>query len=334
MCVPRRARAALLGPRDSDELLLLTQSRPHEALTRARAVLADHPDPATAAVAHQAAGIVLRDFGDHATGLREMRAALRLARRAGSPDREPDVLATLGLTLFYAGRTNDALDAFDLALKLSSGVVAGRVMYRGSIVLWNSGHHEAALDEVRRALTVLRRAGDKVWTARALGVKGAGYLRMGQTARADGAFRAAGLLYAETGQVLDAIHLLQNRGAAATAAGDLPAALAFLDEAVNRYRPFGVPTELTFDRCDVLLAAGLTNEALAEADSAIGDMERTHGWATARAELLVYAAHCALAAGKPQAALDWSRTASRLFGRQRNPWLLAQSGLVLVQAQY
>lgn len=323
------------GPRDVDELLLLALSRPKEALARARAVLADHPDPYAASVAHQAAGIVIRDFGDSAAGLRELRLALRLAVRTGSPDREADVLASLGLTLFHAGRTDDALAAFDRAVPLSSGVVEGRVLHRRAIVFWNAGHHEKALQDARRAITVLRRGGDKVWTARALGVKGNVYLAMGQTRRADAAFRAAGLLWAETGQVLEAIYSVQNRGGAAAAAGDLPAALAFFDEAATRYRPFGVPAELAIDRCVVLLAAGLANEALAEADSAVDDIKRIHGWATKRAELLLTAAHCALAASQPQVALERAQAAYRLFRAQRrSPWYLALCGLARVRARY
>jgi tetratricopeptide (TPR) repeat protein len=333
--VARVIAAALPGPRDADEpLLLLALSRPKEALAQARAVLADHPDPFAASVAHQAAGIVVRDFGDSAAGLHELRAALRLARRTGSPDREADVLATLGLTLFYAGRTSDAMTAFDRAIGLSAGVVAGRVLYRRSIVLWKTGHHEAALDDVRRAIAVLRRAGDKVWTARALGLRGNVYMTMGQTARADADFRAAGLLWAETGQVLEAIYSVQNRGEAASAAGDLPAALSFLDEAATRYQPTGVPMELVISRCVVLLAAGLAGEALTEADAAIGDIDQIHGWATQQAELLLTAANCALAAGQHQAALERGRTACRVFRTLRSSRWLAQSGLVLVQARY
>ncbi len=49
---------------DPDELLALAMSRPSEALAVAREVLADHPSALQAAVAHQAAGVVLRDFGD------------------------------------------------------------------------------------------------------------------------------------------------------------------------------------------------------------------------------------------------------------------------------
>jgi len=47
-----------------DDLVTLATSRPWAALTRARAVLAGRPGPHDASVAHQAAGIVLRDYGD------------------------------------------------------------------------------------------------------------------------------------------------------------------------------------------------------------------------------------------------------------------------------
>lgn len=100
-----KARAAVSGPRDVDDLLALTLSRPREALARARMMLAGRPAPYDASVAHQAAAIVLRDLGDTQAGVREMREALRLARRTGSAEREADVLSSLGTALVFAGRT-------------------------------------------------------------------------------------------------------------------------------------------------------------------------------------------------------------------------------------
>ena len=87
-------------------------------------------------MAHQAAGIVLRDTGDVSAGVRELRAGLRLARRTGSAEREADVLGSLGLALAYAGRTADGLAAFDRAIQMSSGVLNGRVLHRRGLVRW------------------------------------------------------------------------------------------------------------------------------------------------------------------------------------------------------
>src|SRR5208282_1564026 len=160
------ARAAASDPRDVDDLLPLALSRPREALARARAVLAGRPGPHDASVAHQAASIVLRDLGDTEAAVRESRAALRLARRTGSAEREADVLASLGLALVYAGRTAVGLAAFDQAVQRSTGILAARVLARRGVVLRILGRYPAALEDLRYAVVVLRRAGDLLWTAR------------------------------------------------------------------------------------------------------------------------------------------------------------------------
>ena len=117
----------------------LALSRPWEALTRARAVLAGRPGPHDASVAHQAAAIVLREFGDVEAGVRELRQALRQARRAGSAERETDVLASLGVALVFAGRTAAGLAAFEAAMRRSSGVLAARVLARRAVVFFRPG---------------------------------------------------------------------------------------------------------------------------------------------------------------------------------------------------
>jgi len=286
-------------------------------------------------VAHQAAGIVLREIGDVNAGVRELRSALRLARRADSAEREADVLGSLGVAFVYAGRTADGLAAFNRAIQLSTGVLTGKVLHRRGLVLWTLGRYPEALHDLRRAVSVLQRADDPLWTARALSGRGLVYLAVGSPGRADADFVAAGRLYAETSQELESIHTVLNRAWAAFRSGDLPAALSFLDEAASRYRPLNVPTPtLNLDRCYVLLAAGLTGDALAEADAAIGDIERAHGRSTKKAELLLMAANCALAAAEPQGALYRAQAAYRLFRSQQNAWGQAHTRLVLVRAQY
>ena len=326
---------AVSGRRAVDELLPLVFSRPGEALARARAVLAARPGPREASVAHQAAGIVLREWGDVEAGVRELRLAVRLARRSGVGELEADVLATLGVGLVYAGRTTAGLAAFDRAVSLSGGVVRARVLHRRGVVLWTLGRHAAALEDARHAVAVLSRAGDKLWTARAVNQRGLVYAALGVPARADADFVAAVRLFAETGQVLESIYPIENRGRPALAAGDLPAALSYLDEAAALYRPLNVVTTgLSIDRCHVLLAAGLAADALAEADAAIQAIERSRGRHTKKAELLLTAANCALAAAQPQAALNWAQAAHRLSRAQHSELWAARAALVLVRARY
>jgi tetratricopeptide (TPR) repeat protein len=318
-----------------DDLVALALADPHEARARARAVLAGQPDDYAAAVAHQALGIVARDIGDIREAVRELRLALRLARRSGPAERETGVLATLGSALVLAGRTEAGLAEFDWALRQCSGVLAGQVLHRRATIFWILGRHDAALDDLRRALTLLGQAGDRLWTARALSARGLVYTDLGFPDRADADFVAAGRWFAEAGKELESIYTMQNRAMTAFVAGDLVAALSHLDEAADRYRQLDVPAPaLSIDRCAVLLAAGLTGDALAEAEAAVRDIEQSHGRATWRAGLLLTAARCALAADKPQAALGWAKAAADSFRSQQSSWWQAHAAGVLAQARY
>lgn len=328
--------APATGPGTADgDLLALAMSRPRDALARARKILAGRPRPEEALIAHQAAGIVLRETADVSASIRELRTALRLARQIASAAREADVLCSLGAAFVYAGRTAEGLAAFDRAVGLSAGALGGRVLHRRGNVLWILDRHAEALDDFRRAVSVLQRAHDPVWTARALNGRGLVNLDLGFPARADADFVAAGRLLAESGQELEVAHTVLNRGVAAFDSGDLPAALALLDEAASSYRVLGMPMQtVSLTRCGVLLAAGLAREALTEADTAIGDLEQLRGRSVSKAWLLLVAASCALAAAQPRTALDRAKAARRQFASMQNTYFQAQAGLLVIQAQH
>lgn len=318
-----------------DELLALAMSRPRDALARARRILAGQPEPLQALVAHQAAGIVLRETADVSASIRELRQALRLARKIRSAQREADVLGSLGTAFVYAGRTADGLAAFDRAVILSTGPLAGRVLHRRGNVLWILDRYAEALDDFRRAVIVLQRAHDPIWTARALNGRGLVNLDLGFPVRADADFVAAGRLLGENGQELEVAHTVLNRGVAAFCSGYLPAALRLLDEAAGSYRTLGMPMQtLSITRCGVFLAAGLGREALTEADAAISENQELRGRSTSRARLLLTAASCALAARQPGTALDRASSARRVLAPMQNTWLQAQTQLLIVQAHY
>ena len=331
----RGGRAAAAGPREVDGLVALATSRPWVALTRARAVLAGRPDPHDASVAHQAAGIVLRDYGDVEAGVGELRQALRQARRTGSAEREAEVLASLGLALVFAGRTAAGLAAFEAAVRRSSGVSAARVRHGRAIVFYSLARFPAALEDARHAVAGLRQAGDLLWTARALNTRASIYLKLGSTSRADADYVSAARLYSTIGQELEALDPVANRAWTAFASGDLPAALARIDAATLSFQRLKVPAIwLRSERCAVLLAAGLVGDALAEAEAALREIEEIRGRLTDKAYLLLMAANCALAATRPQAARDWAQAAYHMFGSQRSAWRQADAGRVLVQARY
>jgi len=320
------------------ELLTLAAARPQEAAAKARAILAKSPGPYDASIARQALGIVLRDFGELEAATRELRTALRLARAADSQDREADVLATLGTSLVFSGRTKAGLSSLDAAARLASGVLAGRVLMRRGGTLMLLGWHREALQDLRRAVAMFRRANDTIREARALSWRGETYLALGATERADADFAEAQRLFATTGQDLEYAYATHDRGNGAFRSGNLPAALSYLDEAARRYTSLGPSpgslAQWSMDRCAVLLAAGLPRDALHEADATARLLEHEGVSAIRRAELLLTAGHAALAAADPQTALQRAQMARRLFGAQQRIWWCGHAALLIVQARY
>ncbi|QIJ65884.1 CHAT domain-containing protein [Streptomyces sp. JB150] len=316
------------------ELLPMVFAAPNEALDRAREVLAADPAPLHASVAHQVIGIWQRDFGDLRIALHHLRRARDLAARADSAEREADVLGTLGVALVHAGRTRQGLAAFERGVARGTGHTRARVRYRRAYVWWVLGHHREALEDVRRAIPVLRQADDVIWTARALTLRATVHLALGAVERADADFTAAEKLWETTGQEHDKADAVESRGLAAFRSGDIPAALRLLDEAEERYAKLGTPTfMLNIRRCEVLMAAGLAPEALAEADAAIAVLDGMGGQSTRKAELLLAAARAARLAGDPHTAIARAAVAVRLFSGQRRTWWEAHARLVLIEAR-
>ncbi len=144
-----------------EELPLMALSRPREALAKARAALAGRPGPYEASIAHQAAGIVMREFGDVNASVAELRLALRLARATSSAEREVDVLASLGVGLVYAGRTAAGLATFEQAVERSRGVLAARVLHRRPPERLASGLHGRKVDLDWRPTPVARKIDER-----------------------------------------------------------------------------------------------------------------------------------------------------------------------------
>jgi tetratricopeptide (TPR) repeat protein len=316
------------------ELLPMVFAAPNQALARAEEVLGSDPSPLHASVAHQVIGIWQRDWGDMRIALEHLRRARHLAARSESADREADVLAALGVALVHAGRTRQGLESLERGVAVSSGHTRAQVLFRRAYASWVLGHHRAALEDVRRAVPVLRQAGDVIWTARALTLRATVHLALGAVDRADADFTAAEALWDTTGQEHDKADVVESRGLAAYRSGDIPAALRLLDEAQERYAKLGTPTfMLSVRRCEVLMAAGLAPEALAEADAAIKVLDGIGGQSTLKAELLLAAARAARHAGDAHTAIARADMAVRLFAGQRRTWWETHARLVLIEAR-
>lgn len=309
------------APDDPHRLLPLALSRPEEALERADAVLAQDPPPLHASVAHQAIGVVRRDRGDMGGAVTALRAALRLARAARSSRRVADVLATLGATLILAGRTVEGRRLLDDAAGMVTGAHEGQILMRRGNALRILGQHREAKEDLDRAVRLLARAHDTLWEPRALTARAFTALALGDSAAAAADLHRAELLLGTTDQELESATALHNRGVVAFRSGDLPAALTCMDGAAERFAKVGASfVEERMERCAVLLAAGLPLDALGETTAAIEQLDRAGGSPTERAELLLTAATCALAAGRPDRSRRFAVAAKRLFAGQRRDW--------------
>jgi tetratricopeptide (TPR) repeat protein len=215
---------------EAGQLLVLAHSRPAEALSRARTLLSRRPPVAAAeaSMAHQAAGIALRDLGHLAEGLAELRRGLRSASASGQRQREADVRASLGVTLVLAGSTARGMAHLDGAVLAARGELAGRVLMRRAAVRGLIGRRDEALSDLGQVVAILHRHGDFLWEARARSHRGLILLEMGQTRRADADFVRAERQYELAGQEWEYATARHNRGLVAAASGRVPVALEFL----------------------------------------------------------------------------------------------------------
>ncbi|MEV7624857.1 CHAT domain-containing tetratricopeptide repeat protein [Actinoplanes sp. NPDC089786] len=321
----------------SERLLSLALSRPAEALREADQILAGRPDAWVASIARQARAIVWRDAGRTAAAITELRRAVRDARASGQAERVADVQATLGLTLGFAGRTRSGLAMLDEAVAGSRGVPSGRNLMRRADLLRVLGRHDEALEDLRRAISLLRRGGDRLWEARSRMHRVLVLCAIGQTARADRDLTEAERLYQDLGgQDMELVNVLHNRSDLAYLAGDLAGALGYLDAAADRYARLGVHTYsygLATDRCWVLLAAGLFTEAMTGAEETIRD-HAARGDATQAADLLFAAGQAAYAAGRPALAVERAAAARDIFRRQGRERWHARASFVVLQSRW
>lgn len=317
---------------EAEELLRTVFSDTDLARKRAEDELLPDADPAVASIGHQILGIVLRDLGETDAALKELRTALRLARRSGDEERWGDALATLGGTLCTAGWVRDGLRKLDQATAVLRGVPLGRALVRRA---WVTGHLLARFEEsaadLREARKLFAGGGDHVWEKRALNLEGLVAVGLGDLKGAAQAFAAYGDLAAALGDDFDAGLAQHNTGWLGYVRGDLPLALELYADASARFDAIGLTSvDLVYDRCLAYLAAGLATDALEVVEQALVARPLLP---REEADLLMAVAEAALAAG------DWSRAttaadeASRLLRSQSRHIHHLQADLLALTAR-
>ncbi len=313
-----------------DDLPALALADPPAAETAARAVLAGDAGPGGRARAHQALGIVLRDRGQPGEAVAELRQALRWAGRADDARATDDVRATLGLTLVFAGRPRSGLRQLDAAVR-GAGERSAPTLMRRAVALSTVGRHRHAHRDMSTALELFRRDGDIAWEARTLHNLGYLELSWGRLDEAQAHTDLARRRYLEAGETIPALWAQQNLGEIAYCRGDLPGALAVLDDVARAYDAAGhVRTHLATARCRAYLAAGLTREAAESADRALA---AAHLAPIDRAHLELAAASARLDAADPGAAVDLARRAGAGYRRVGARWAELRAELIALRGQ-
>jgi tetratricopeptide (TPR) repeat protein len=318
------------------EALRLADADPGQSATLAAAVAEQAKaagDVAATAIAERALGLAALHLDDAATAMAHLRAAITLGRRARSLSLVAEARMTLAYVLNGQGRPRQALREIDAAIQALHGVERARAEAQRGAILQLLGRFDEALASYRRALPVLRRAGDHVWVQRVLSNRAVIYGYQNEFTAAVRVLREAEELCDEHDLSLSAGFVRQNLGWIEMLRGDVPAALSNFDVAEQRFRALG--SRLGFvlaDRSELLLSMRLLSEARQTGEQAVQQIER-EGQQIVLPEARLILARAAALDGDSAYAVSQARLAVREFARQQRPHWIALARFVLLSSR-
>lgn len=261
---------------EAQRALELTLGRPVEAAALAARICRqaeNEGDVDSAAVAQRALGLVARESGDLTTAEDHLRGSVATAAQGGLEHREGEARMTLASVLALGGRTGEALAEADCAAELLQGGDAARLQAQRALILQRLGRHDEALEGYRVALRELAVHGEGADEARVWNNRGILFAYRGELAAAEADLCRARARYRELGLDMAAADLCHNLGFVSALRGDVPAALANYDAAIAEHRRLGtIRPHALLDRCQALLAVGLTGEAHRLARAAVAQL--------------------------------------------------------------
>lgn len=298
---------------------------------RARAWALADGDWSTGSLCERVLGLIAGHLSDSSAAQRHLAAAVRHGDRVGDLPAVALARSDLAYVLARCGRTQAALRELDRVPPASHGN-AGSLLMKRALVLKTLGRWTAALEVYHRAVPIVRSAGDAQATALLLGNRGVAHVHLGQAVAAERDFLEADALLTVLGSDLHRAITAHNLGYVAALRGQVPLALARYDDAERGYaRHREVPLELWMDRCELLLAAGLSAEAREAAQRAV-DLATARHEPAELAEARLRLAQAALADGDAGTAQTAADQAARAFSRQRRPGWAALAYWTRLQA--
>ena len=146
---------------------------------------------------------------------------------------------SLVLALLQAGYPDAALTELDRAAERAPRELRGQVLVQRALIHIRVGRFEEALDDSRRALPLLRRAGDRLNEARLLSNRGVLHAYRSELALAETDLNKALHLYGLLESEIAAAQVLHNLGYVSALQGDVPAALRRYDQAARHFAERG-----------------------------------------------------------------------------------------------
>lgn len=291
-------------------------------------------DPAELSTAELAVGSALRELNDLPGSLRHLRRAVHVAERHDLGLHAARARHALAGALAARGDLEAALRENQQAEPALGGGELGRLYAQRMTIHYIQGRLDDALKLSRRALPILRRAGDRLHEAKVLNNRAMVLSYRGALAAAEADLRRAGQLYGDLGMRRLEADTRQNLGYVAALRGDLPAALAWFDRADAWFRTNGIVDAVGLrDRCEALLPAGLVVEARRAAQEAVRHLE-AEGRGSFLAEARLLLSEAALRDGDPATARIEADRALRSFARQRRSRWVAVARYAALRAAW
>lgn len=321
--------------RDAEIALANVPGDPLKARAAALVVLSDPRVGAEAAsVAERTIGLVDRETGRLNEAGRRFRRAISIADAGGFGIRAAEARMGLVLVLLQEGDPDLALSELDLATKQAPRDMRGQMYGQRALIYIRVGRFEEALADSRRALPLLRRAGDRLSEARVLSNRGILHAYRNELGLAEADLDKALGLYRILGSQIAAAQVLHNLGYVSALEGDVPIALRRYDEAARPFAEQGLasPT-LSIDRAELLLSVRLLPEARVQIDTGVAALE-AGGVSLDLAEARLLLSQIALAEGDIAVARSAARSARRMLARQGRPRWAALARFVEAQSRW
>jgi tetratricopeptide (TPR) repeat protein len=288
-------------------------------------------------LAEWALGIAERETGNLDTARHHLESAMARADTAGLDQRSAQVRDSLVFTLALQGDNEAALHQADLAEPHLSGAALARLQMQKGLVLQRLGRGGEAMASYAHALPGIQDAGDKVAEVRLRVNRSVLSIYRSAIGEAIADLETATQLATEMGNTFQMGACAHNLGFARGRAGDVPGALEAYAAAADAYASAGVEAGLAAvleaDRADLLLAAGLTEEAFAGATRGAELLTDT-GNAADLAEVQLLAARAALADGRITQATSLAAEAGASFLAQGRHGWHALASYVSLQARF